>query len=138
MSRRFELAHGRVLMAALLLAIVGCRAQWNCAIAPNGEFEVGVLGGVIETSEVAGTLFPVGADEWLESNKPTVSIWRDRGGELVVLRVDVHTGRFAASLPDGRYCFRASASGFNSVIGRIVVRRSAPARQVDLRLTVSN
>lgn len=122
----------------LLLGTAGCTTQWSCSVQPADEFEVGVLSGVVETSQVAGTVYPVGADEWLVSNVPALYIWRHPSGEVVKVNVDVRTGRFAVTLPDGRYCFRASAEAFNSVIGRIKVRQSAPARQTDVRLTVTN
>jgi hypothetical protein len=123
----------------LLLGMAGCAAPWACHVEASPEqFEVRMLDGVIVTSQVAGTVYPVGADEWLESNEPRFAVWRYPTGELTELRVDTQSGRVAVSLPEGRYCFRASAHGFNATVGRIEVRRSAPARVLDVRLSVAN
>lgn len=136
--RRNRLMTLHVFALSFSLGTAACATQWSCSIEPTHEFEVAVLSSVVETSQVAGTVFPVGADEWLESNAPTFSIWSYPDGEVTKLQVHGDDGRFAVSLPDGRYCFRASAQGFNSVVGRIELRKSARARPIDLRLTVAN
>ncbi|HEX8152350.1 MAG TPA: hypothetical protein VF698_04450 [Thermoanaerobaculia bacterium] len=134
----WRLAVLQVFTLLLLIGTAGCTSQWRCSVPPTDEFEVGVLSGVIQTSRVAGTVYPVGADEWVAANEPAVYVWQHPNGEIVKVNVDVRTGRFAVTLPDGRYCFRASAKAFNAIIGRIEVRQSAPVRPVDIRLTVAN
>lgn len=135
MSRRSTF---RLTIVGLVSFAMACSARWACHLDPSGaQFAIAVLSNGFVSSRIAGVLHPLGGEEWLESNEPTLIVWKHPSGPVTELRVG-SDGRFFLAVPPGNYCFRASARSFTTLAGRITVRKSAPAQPIELRLAVAN
>ena len=128
----------RTAISCLMTVSMRCSTSWTCPLGPTeGQFEIRVLRDAFISSNVSGVLYPLEGTEWLPSNEPTVFLWQHPAGEVTVIHVGLD-GRFSVSVPPGHYCFRATAQGFTTTVGRIDVRNSGLIRSMEIRLPVAN
>jgi hypothetical protein len=115
-------------------------SEWTCIpdVRPNCV-EIRLLPNVAVLRRIEGSVNPVGAEGWLSRNRPILAVWSHDNSRLrhqISVRLD---GRIAPiDLPEGQYCFQASAIGFGSVVGRIRIERLGPDDSLDVRLPLAN
>jgi hypothetical protein len=132
-------------IAGLLVGLIGSvgraetpNAQASCPLdrfSPNpSEHVVSEIPSPLRVRRVQGTIrsavgeWPKGTTVRFEVLEPTVrgKLWKG---------VAKRSGRFSiSSVPDGEYCFRAMAIGWQSVVGRVVVSSDRPGKEIDLTL----
>jgi hypothetical protein len=141
----------RVVLALLLLSGVSCgpwhspipraspSAEWNCSFDVHAEdAEIILLPGVAVSKHLLGTVRPLRGNEWLVGNQPTFVVWAHETGTLRHSNPVALDGRIVSrDLPAGQYCFRASAVGFGSVIGRLRIDPTAADTPLDVRLPLA-
>ena len=140
-----------VLSIACCLILSGCldrttmpqtspSAEWKCVfdVRPNDTMIL-LLPGTVSTHRLVGTVKPFLGDGWLPESPALIEVWshdNDRTRRRSLIALD---GRIVPmNLPPGRYCFRASAVGFNSAIGRIRIVSSSRDAALDVRLHLAN
>ena len=114
--------------------------EWNCAleIRPN-DTEIRLLPKIVSSHRILGTVKPLMTEEWLTENQPIFEVWSpDDPRTRLRSRVGLDGRIVPMDLQPGRYCFRASAVGFGSVVGRIWIVRSVSDALLDVRLPRSH
>jgi hypothetical protein len=112
--------------------------EWECRIEPDSDaFEVVVLSDVKVTSRLTGTVLPFEGD-WFGGEAPRLRVWRHAGGKPAQVDIAKDGTIGEVSLLEDRYCFAASARGFNTVIGRLDIRYTSPERPVEILMGLAN
>jgi hypothetical protein len=113
---------------------------WDCTVDTRpSDTIVRLVPRIVSSRHFVGAVHPMMAERWLAENQPILEVWspdKQRWRRSIAIPLD---GRIVpVDLPPGRYCFRASAVGFVSAVGRIQIERSALDTPLDLRLPLAN
>jgi hypothetical protein len=107
--------------------------EWN---ALASETEIVFLPGVHSTNRFVAIVKPLNGKEWLRTNEPALEIWSHDKRMHRTRRVDMDGSVEPVALPPGQYCFRASALGFATVIGRVRIDRRVSSTPLDVWLAL--
>lgn len=138
----------RPLCLLVLLALSGCAPRISAppgALSPDwvcewkaraSETEVVFLSGVHSTDRFVAIVKPLNGNEWLPTNEPTLEVWSYDKRVHRASRVGMDGSIETMALPPGQYCFRASALGFATVIGRVRVDRRMTSGPLEVWLAL--